>query len=385
MKKFVAIGLMAALSVAGASAQKKQVGWSAGYLPNYANFPVSKINWKCYTHLFWFSINPDHSGVVGGLDDNTAKNFTAACHKNNTKAIICIGGAGAANKFEKATANADTLNTFVNSAVSFMQRNGFDGIDVDWEDDGQGITASRYLALFKALNTALLKLSPKPLLTAAVADYYAAASAPVYPYCDMMNIMSYYDYASSCSQEIAPFTSRGVPKSKLGIGYGYDTDQEVDGPNECGNGSDGNPSDINDKIMFSINNGCGGIMVWEIDRAPAKCDSVTAFYVNKSATAIGCARAEVGPAAPSFVVKWEPGTVAGEIAYVVPGPAAAEGSLSLFDARGSLLATLTRGTMSPGTHRVSLRQTGIRVGAGNYFFRLKTGTATVAAGVVVPR
>ena len=61
-----------------------------------------------------------------------------------------MGGAGAANGFETATANSAILNTFVNSMVSFMQSNGFDGIDIDWEDDGNGITASRYLALFRA-------------------------------------------------------------------------------------------------------------------------------------------------------------------------------------------------------------------------------------------
>ena len=90
MKKFHILVLVFIVMCSTAFAQRKYVGWSSGYLPNYANFPVSKINWKCYTHVFWFSINPNSSGVVGGLNATTAKSFTAACHQNNAKAIISV-------------------------------------------------------------------------------------------------------------------------------------------------------------------------------------------------------------------------------------------------------------------------------------------------------
>ena len=160
MNKFKGFLLLITLFCLTSFAQQKYVGWSTGYLPSYANFSVSKVNWKCYTHLCWFSITPNSSGVVGGLSASTAQSFTTACHQNKTKAIICVGGAGAANSFETACANATILNTFVNSMVSFMQTNAFDGIDIDWEDDGNGITSSKYLALFQGLNTALLKITP---------------------------------------------------------------------------------------------------------------------------------------------------------------------------------------------------------------------------------
>jgi Glycosyl hydrolases family 18 len=368
-----------------AHAQQKYVGWSAGYLPDYANFPVSSINWKCYTHVMWFSVTPNSSGVVGGLNSSTAKSFAAACHQNNTKAIICVGGAGAASSFETATANATILNTFVNSMVTLMQTNSFDGIDIDWEDDGNGITASRYMALFVALNTALTKITPKPLLTAAVADYFSNASAPVYPYCDQMNIMSYYDDVNSSAQEVSAFTNKGVPKSKLGIGYGYDVDQEVDGPNECGNGPNGNPTDINAKCLYSINNGCGGIMIWEIDRAPKVCDSVTAHYVNKIVTASIPYFADREISENMLTVRRNRCSGISEICYTVPGSSASAIDLTMYDASGALVRTLVHGLGMPGTHSYVLEQDGLNCNSGIYVFKLRTNSRTAATKAFVVR
>jgi GH18 family chitinase len=388
MKKFHVCFLVFVLLCSTGFAQRKYVGWSAGYLPNYANFSVSKINWKCYTHVFWFSINPNSSGVVGGLSATTAKSFTTACHQNNTKAIICVGGAGAASGFETATANSTILNTFVNSMVTFMQQNSFDGIDIDWEDDGHGITASRYLALFQGLNTALLKITPKPLLTAAVADYYSTQSAPVYPYCDQMNIMSYYDNVNSSPQEVSAFTGKGVPKSKLGIGYGYDTDQEVDGPNESGNGPNGNPTDINAKCLYSVNNACGGIMIWEIDRAPAVCDSVTAYWVNKNPTTAALPMPMMSGMQDGqhalFAIVNSGATGTAEIRYSLP--MAETVNLELFNMNGALVQNLARGMQEPGKdYVISLGKNvaGASVRPGAYVVKFATPRSTQAGTVVV--
>jgi hypothetical protein len=379
MKKVVVCLLAFLLFAAVDGAQKKYVGWSYGYLPNYANFPVSKVNWKCYTILAWFSINGNSNGTVSGMTDANAKAFTTACHQNKTKAIICVGGAGAGGAFQGATQNS-VMPTFVHNLVDFMKRNAFDGIDIDWED---GLN-SQFVPFMKMLNDTIIKTSPKPLVTIATAQYLAASHAPAYPYVDQLNIMSYYDLLNSTkapiSGQVNAFTSRGVPKSKLGIGYGYDVDNEVDGPNECGNGPDGNPGDINAKILYSINNGCGGIMIWEIDRAPRKCDSVTALYVNKNPTSIQPLALSGAPSnyCPTFAIVKNGTTGASEIRY--NAPSAEVVTLELFNMKGALISTLVHGPVNGGLFSVPLSAT---CAPGTYIVKMSANTTFQAATAVI--
>jgi hypothetical protein len=201
-----------------------------------------------------------------------------------------------------------------------------------------------------------------------------------------MNIMSYYDNVGSSSQEVAAFTGKGVPKSKLGIGYGYDTDQEVDGPNECGNGPNGNPTDINAKCLYSINNGCGGIMIWEIDRAPKVCDSVTAYYVNHNATALSPNFAQPRQQAlMSLVVKRRRDSSMPEICYTIPGNSASAVDLSMYDANGVFASTLFHGVDMPGVHSLSLHERGQAINSGFYIFKLEAGSRTTATKAFVAR
>ena len=310
-----------------ASAQKKYVGWSMGYLPNYANYPITKINWKIFTHVAWFSINGDASGNLSGLGTTQAKAFTALAHQNNSKAIICVGGGGAGGRFQSAT-GASALPKFIANLVSFMQANGFDGIDIDWED---GIIQAQYLALFKGLAAEFDKLTPRPILTVATFMGLAGNTAPAAQYIDQINLMSYYATMTGgdvpVPQQIKAFTDKGVAKAKLGVGYGYDTDNEVDAPNSMGNGPDGNPKDVAAKCQYAIDQNLGGIMIWEIDRAPRACDSVTALFVNKDA-ATGLRRIERIAA-----FKGTPGV-----------------TLGIYDLRGALIASPARGPRAAGIY-----------------------------------
>lgn len=53
------------------------------------------------------------------------------------KILISIGGWGASGGFSDAALTAESRETFSRSAIRYMQRWGFDGIDLDWEYPGQ--------------------------------------------------------------------------------------------------------------------------------------------------------------------------------------------------------------------------------------------------------
>ncbi len=363
-------------------AQRKYVGWSYGYLPDYANFSVSKVNFKCYTYLAWFAVNGNGSGTINGISDATAQTFTNTCHQNNCKAIICVGGAGAGQpNFQPATTTS-VMPTFVKNLVAYMSRNGFDGIDIDWEDGING----QFVPFMKALSTALSAITPKPVLTVATAQYLASQHGPAAAYVDQFNLMSYYNDVNSMAGQVASFTSQGIPKSKLGIGYGYDTDNEVDGPNECGNGADGNPTDINAKCLWAINNGCGGVMVWEVDRAPKKCDSVTAFYVNKTVTSVVDGPFASMRHAPKAVFSIVNNAASGinELHYSVLSEEAV--NLEIFNMNGALVQRIARGMQHPGIdYSISVGKNNANVSAkpGVYVLKVATPTNNMAGTVVV--
>ncbi len=387
MKKLQILFLAFLVLSSSAFAQRKFAGWSYGYLPNYANFSVSRVNWKCYTILAWFSVNGNSSGAVTGMSDADAKNFTTACHTNKTTAIICVGGGGAGGNFQAAT-QSNVMGTFVHNLVDFMKRNSFDGIDIDWEDGING----QFVPFMKALNDTLVKITPKPIVSIATAQYLSASHAPAAAYVDQFNLMSYYDLLNSSSApisgQVASLTSKGVPKTKIGVGYGYDTDQEVDGPNECGNGPDGNPGDINGKTLYAIDNGCGGVMIWEIDRAPAKCDSVTAFYCKKQAPispVLSMPMTASRKAQRTMLSILTNGTTgAKEIRFSVPSAEAV--NLELFNLNGALVRTIAKGMREPGVnYSISLgkNNSNVSVIPGTYVLKFATPLSSEAATVVV--
>ena len=384
MKKIQGLVLAFVVLCSTAFAQQKYVGWSTGYLPNYANFSVSKVNFKCYNFLVWFSISGNSSGVVSGMSASDAQTFTTTCHTNNTKAIICVGGGGAGSMFTSAT-TTNVLPTFITNLVSFMQTNKFDGIDIDWED---GINTTQYANLFKGLAAAFDKITPRPLLTVATGMGLAQYTVPVAQYIDQLNLMSYYGSMTGgdvpIPQQLAAFTSKGVAKNKLGIGYGYDTDNEIDGPNEAGNGANGNPSDINAKCKYTVDSGYGGIMVWEVDRAPKVCDSVTAFWVNKTVTAIEpMPLASLTPGRRAAFTIVNNGSTS-EIRYSVPTSGVV--SLELFNMMGARVQSLAQGMRESGVGYVitlGRNESGRSVTPGMYVLRMATPESSVSGTVVV--
>jgi hypothetical protein len=166
------------------------------------------------------------------------------------------------------------------------------------------------------------------------------------------------------------FTDKGVSKKILGVGYGYDTDNEVDVDN---------PTDIEAKCKFAIDSGFGGIMVWEIARACKACDEMTIKYTNKDAATSMRPQMDARMAfhrARTLAVSKNPLTGASEIRYSLTGDAGMV-DLGIYDMAGGRVKTLSRGTQGAGEYRVPM---GPQV-SGAYVVRLATPEGMEAATV----
>jgi len=233
-------------------------GHVMGYYTIYeaASTPPSLIEYSKLTHVALAAAVTDAKGVVSPVNYETPEwnwqSFVSAsvprAHAAGTKAILMLGGAGtnpncpANGPFNLAT-RPELVSTFAKNLVDFAQRFQFDGIDLDWEE---------------CINSTALSILAKELRQRWPAAYISIPINAIgmntpqndptmwlasVPYVDALNTMSYIppdnwggwdgpwhvspllgDAAAhpySIKLAVDTITSKGIPKSKLGIGIGF--------------------------------------------------------------------------------------------------------------------------------------------------------------------
>lgn len=125
--------------------------------------------------------------------------FNRCAHALGIKTLISIGGGGGAvtaASFSAMASSPLSLTTFVESAVAFVHKYGFDGMDVDWEFPSNPVDRTRFVTLIQALRSRISTSQIPLLLTAAVAAYKpdieASYSVPdLNRYLDWVSVMAY--------------------------------------------------------------------------------------------------------------------------------------------------------------------------------------------------
>jgi coenzyme F420-reducing hydrogenase delta subunit len=275
MKRLIAISSLTLLCGLASAAQ--YLGWSTGYYTDWSGKSPASLPWKSYTHMCYFSLMPNSSGALSGVSASAAKAFVAEAHKNGVKAIICVGGDGTDGNFNTATLNATARANLVKNIVDFVDANGFDGVDMDWESKSESAArVTQFKNFHQEIRTGLDKLTPRRIMTAAIADWYPKCSASLYGICDQLNAMSYWSHVAQIPGFMSGLIKAGIPKASLGVGMGFDTDGEV--------GND--LKDCVAKYHYTMENGYGGMMVWEVTRSNKDIQDSLATYVNHSVVGI---------------------------------------------------------------------------------------------------
>jgi len=210
------------------------------YVPNWVDLKVyaQKIDYSKLTHINIAFENPTNDqGDFSFHPGNTA--LLQAAHARKVKVLVSIGGGGASSN---AALKARYFNlitegkrgAFVKKLVDYVERHGFDGLDVDLE--GPAINQD-YGAFVHDLS---LQLRPKgKLLTAALSRGYGGKSVPdsVFEDFDFINVMAYdgsgpwrpndpgpHSSLEFSKQAVQYWLGRGLPASKTVLGvpfYGY--------------------------------------------------------------------------------------------------------------------------------------------------------------------
>lgn len=216
----------------------------AVYRPGDGKFDVEDIDPFLCTHLnYGFAgLDPDTNHIYAldpwnDLEDDGGKGaykrFNALKSKNpELTTLLSIGGWNeGSEKYSKMAADDASRQEFASSCVQFLQKYGFDGLDLDWEYPGSrgGVPEDKqnYVLLLQELKK---QLEPQGLLlTAAVSagkdTMDAAYDIPaVSQYLDFINVMA-YDYHGSwenvtgCNTPMNPRPDDVEPNVYLNVNY----------------------------------------------------------------------------------------------------------------------------------------------------------------------
>jgi chitinase len=164
---------------------------------------ASQIDTTKFTHIHFA-----FGGVSGSyqvtIDSNSTDQFTAFTKISGSKKILSIGGWAFSTdpdtySYFRTGVTAGNRQTFANNVASFVNSNGLDGVDFDWEYAGEpdiaGIPAGsaddgpNYLAFLKLVRAALG--TSKSISVALPASFWYLRAFPVK---DLQNVVDYFVY-----------------------------------------------------------------------------------------------------------------------------------------------------------------------------------------------
>jgi chitinase len=248
---------------AAASALKTAV---VGYVfPDGARLAPGQIDARGLTRINYAFANIKNGGVVLGNSQDAAnlKLLTALRQQNPAlQILLSVGGWSWSGNFSDAALTEPSRRIFIGSALDLVERNGLDGLDVDWEypdQAGAGNTHRRedkqnFTLLMKELreqfDAAAKTLHRRLYLTIAAeaSDEYLQKTemGKVQGYVDAVNLMAYDFYMPgpdhitgnaaplftspddpkhvSVDASVQAYEQAGVPAAKIVLGvpfYGY--------------------------------------------------------------------------------------------------------------------------------------------------------------------
>jgi hypothetical protein len=218
-----------------------------------SSIPPSKFNYAPWTIVSDFGLWPTTTGGIAVGDMRSLSNIppaVAAAHKAGKKIIMAVGEQGLGPVFARA-ASPRYQARLITSITNYLAKYGFDGVDIDWEEEVPQNQAS-YVSLIKNLRATFKREFPKPVWLSADVDvgqippYIAAQIAP---YVNTINMETFQN--NGVSSAIA-YIKAGVPASKLLMGVGvasgyYDTSE----------------SRVAAKVRYVEAHGLGGTLFWQ--------------------------------------------------------------------------------------------------------------------------
>lgn len=257
-------------------------GYYTGWFWEY--FPPEAVDMSTMTHFIFGRYAPGQGSLPGGqagelmegagtAHTQAEDRLIAKAHAAGTKAIMMLGGEFDGPGFMAATADAGIRATFIKNILDKAEQKGYDGVDVDWEenlDTAQG--RAQALALLRELRAAAQQRPtyqpPNAPFEISWPGFWVNVNFPgeitswhvqVAEAVDRFNLMTYSmagdwgggwqswhhsplfgesgSHPTSVASTVQAYLNAGVPRAKLGIGvglYGMFYNNPITGPRQSG-------------------------------------------------------------------------------------------------------------------------------------------------------
>ena len=101
--------------------------WTSGQLA------PENIAWAKYDIINYAFAIPQSDSTVQINDASMLKRMVAAAHKNGSKLVLSIGGAGQSGGYINSVASDSAIAKFITNLVALQKQYNLDGFDFDWE------------------------------------------------------------------------------------------------------------------------------------------------------------------------------------------------------------------------------------------------------------
>ncbi|MBP9907029.1 MAG: hypothetical protein KBF66_15875, partial [Rhodoferax sp.] len=224
--------------------------WVTGYYVAYQRdlLTPDEIDWNGLTHIIMARVLANADGTLNTNFDwdptngpALARDVASRAHAHGKKAILMLGGDD--NGVAIRAAVADHRAAFIANLVAAMSDLGYDGIDLDWENNIDW-------DLFKLFAAELRQAAPQAILTLPGGplnmnyDTVEPRLVEVITHIDQFNLMSYYPATAwagsgwlswhnsplsgakpatpvSIEDSFNRYVTAGIPRRKLGMGVGF--------------------------------------------------------------------------------------------------------------------------------------------------------------------
>jgi len=233
---------------AGANGANGQwvMGYYVGYLIN--SYPIAQIDWAGLTHVIFspMTVNSDLTLNLTFDDQNgtgqaDAVALAQAAHAHGVKALLMLGGSEDANVATAAT--PANVAAFVTQLVSTVKTLGYDGIDLDWEQNLNLVYLTSLAQALRAADPSLLLTYPSGMVN----GNYQTVDPQLVTLAESLDRFNLQSYAPSTAvtgsgwdswfnsplsgvtgstpiaidDTLQRFVAAGIPKSKLGMGVSF--------------------------------------------------------------------------------------------------------------------------------------------------------------------